>query len=67
MTGGFELYNHKKISLGQMLNLIYFHTVRKNFFNRFKNIYNDNRLSGGKMLSAMFYLTPVPPPDPPPT
>ena len=29
---------------------------------RFKNIYNDNRLSGAKLLSAMFYLEPVPPP-----
>jgi hypothetical protein len=34
---------------------------------RFKNIYTDNRLSGGKMLSAMFYLTPVEPPVEPPS
>jgi len=33
---------------------------------RFKNIYSDNKLSGGKLISAMFYLTPVPPPGPPP-
>ena len=32
----------------------------------FKNIYNDNRVSGAKMLSAMFYLEPVPPPVTPP-
>jgi stage II sporulation protein D len=32
---------------------------------RFKNIYNDNKMSGAKLLSAMFYLTPVPPPASP--